>query len=135
MPIGPVSSDAQTMSALRRTLSLAAAKQVVAASNLANVNTPGYEAQEVDFDATLDQQIGGARLTLTNARHLGGSPDASGDYGTRTTADAAARRDGNTVQVDRELLNMTRASGEFARAQTALAAKFRLVRYAINESK
>jgi hypothetical protein len=39
------------------------------------------------------------------------------------------------VQVDRELLNMTRAAGEFARAQTALAAKFRLVRYAINESR
>jgi hypothetical protein len=39
------------------------------------------------------------------------------------------------VQVDRELLDMTRASGEFARAQTALAAKFRLVRYAINESR
>ena len=39
------------------------------------------------------------------------------------------------VQVDRELLNMTRAAGEFARAQTALAAKFRLVRYAINETR
>jgi hypothetical protein len=39
------------------------------------------------------------------------------------------------VQVDHELLAMTRASGEFARAQTALAAKFRLVRYAINESR
>ena len=30
---------------------------------------------------------------------------------------------------------MTRASGDFAAAQTALAAKFKLVRYAINESK
>jgi hypothetical protein len=30
---------------------------------------------------------------------------------------------------------MNEASGEFARAQTALAAKFRLVRYAIGEGK
>ena len=30
---------------------------------------------------------------------------------------------------------MTTAAGEFARAQTALAAKFRLVRYAINEAR
>ena len=29
---------------------------------------------------------------------------------------------------------MTQARGEFPRAQTALAAKFRLVRYAINEA-
>ena len=30
---------------------------------------------------------------------------------------------------------MQPSAGEFARAQTALAAKFRLVRYAINESR
>jgi len=39
------------------------------------------------------------------------------------------------VQLDRELLNMSRATGDFAQAQTALAAKFRLVRYAINEGR
>lgn len=135
MPTSPISSDAQTMSALRRTLSLAAARQVVSSSNLANLSTPGYKAQEVDFDKALDQHVGGARLAVTNGRHLGGGSDAAGGFATRVSEDGAARRDGNTVQVDRELLNMTRSAGEFARAQTALAAKFRLVRYAINESR
>lgn len=135
MPISSIASDAQTMSALRRTLSLAAAKQVVSSSNLANLSTPGYKAQEVDFDETLDQQVGGARLAVTNSRHLGGAVDSSSGFATRESQDIAPRRDGNTVQVDRELLNMTRSAGEFARAQTALAAKFRLVRYAINEAR
>lgn len=136
MPIAPVTSDAQMMTALRRTLSLAAAKQVVSSSNLANLSTPGYKAQEVDFDQTLSQQVGGgASLAVTNSRHLGASPEAGGRIETRTSDSGDARRDGNTVQVDRELLNMTRSAGEFARAQTALAAKFRLVRYAINESR
>jgi flagellar basal-body rod protein FlgB len=135
MPITFPTSDAQTMSALRRTLSLAAAKQVVSASNLANLSTPGYKAQEVDFDEALDQQVGGARLAVTNGKHLGGGPGTASGVSTKETEDAAARRDGNTVQVDRELLNMTRAAGEFARAQTALAAKFRLVRYALNASR
>jgi flagellar basal-body rod protein FlgB len=135
MPLSPITSDAQMMSALRQTLSRAAAKQVVSASNLANLSTPGYKAQEVDFDTTLDQQVGGGRLAVTNSRHIGGGDQSVGEYQTRTSEDVAGRRDGNTVQVDRELLNMTRAAGEFARAQTALAAKFRLVRYAINESR
>lgn len=135
MPTSPITSDAQTMSALRRTLSLAAARQVVSSSNLANLSTPGYKAQEVDFDQALDQQVGGARLAVTNSRHLGSREEAPGGFATRVSEDGAARRDGNTVQVDRELLNMTRSAGEFARAQTALAAKFRLVRYAINESR
>ncbi len=134
MPISPTTSDAQTMSALRRTLSLAAARQVASSSNLANLNTPGYKAQEVAFDEALEQQVGGARLAVTNDRHLGGAVSSSSGYAMRE-AESAARRDGNTVQVDRELLNMTRAAGEFARAQTALAARFRLVRYAINESR
>jgi flagellar basal body rod protein FlgB len=47
----------------------------------------------------------------------------------------ATRRDGNNVQLDRELLSMSRASADFSAAQTVLAAKFRLVRYAINEGR
>lgn len=128
-------SDAELMSSLRRSLSLASAKQVVSAGNLANASTPGFKAREVDFRETLDRQLSGVRLAGTDARHIAPTPDLSQGVTTRQTEDEAARRDGNTVQVDRELLNMTRASGEFARAQTALAAKFRLVRYAINESR
>jgi flagellar basal body rod protein FlgB len=60
---------------------------------------------------------------------------AEGEPPTREVEGLPARRDGNTVQIDRELLEMTRAAGEFQRAQTALAAKFRLVRYAISEGR
>ena len=47
----------------------------------------------------------------------------------------ASRRDGNNVQLDSELLALNRAAGDFSAAQTALAAKFKLVRYAINEGR
>ena len=101
-------------------------------NNLANVNTPGYRAREADFEQTLDGKLGDP-LTLTNPRHLA-SAEPSGPA-SHEAAGLAARLDGNNVQIDRELLSMTQAAGEFARAQTALAAKFRLVRYAINEAR
>jgi flagellar basal-body rod protein FlgB len=126
-------TDAAVVAALRRTMTVAAAKQVVAASNLANVNTPGYKAQETTFAAALDSKMS-LSVAATDAGHLGGDRTAS-SLSTTRDADAPARRDGNTVQLDRELLAMSRAGGEFARAQTALAAKFRLVRYAISETK
>lgn len=125
-------SDAALVEALRRQMTLAAARQIVAASNLANVNTPGYRAREADFSRTLDQTMA-ETLVTTNPRHLQATPPAGA--GTREVEGLPARRDGNTVQIDRELLEMARASGEFQRAQTALAAKFRLVRYAIAESR
>jgi len=127
-------SDAAVLAALRRQMSAAATKQAVAAGNLANLNTPGYKAQDVDFENALDTKLGAAAgMKTTNARHLQGTQPSS--IPTKEAEGLAARRDGNTVQVDRELLTMTKAAGEFARAQTALAAKFRLVRYAINEGR
>jgi flagellar basal-body rod protein FlgB len=129
-------TDAAVMSALRRQLSFAAAKQVVASSNLANVNTPGYKAKQINFSDALSRSLGsGPGLATTNTRHIGGANSDTALTSTQDVSDAPARRDGNTVQIDRELLNMTAAGGEFARAQTALAAKFRLVRYAISEGK
>lgn len=125
-------NDAALVAALRRQMTIAAARQVIAAGNLANVNTPGFRAREVDFSAALDDTLS-QPLAVTHPAHLrseSGSPVAA-----RETEGLQARRDGNTVQIDRELLAMTSAAGEFQRAQTALAAKFRLVRYAINEGR
>ena len=121
-------SDAEIISALRRQMTLAAARQAAAAGNLANVDTPNYKAVEVSFSDALHEQ-----LAVTNPGHLA----AGGPGGVRTEEirDAPARRDGNTVVLDQELLKMGRAGGEFSAAQTALAAKFRLVRYAINEGR
>jgi flagellar basal-body rod protein FlgB len=127
-------SDAATFSALHRQLTAASMRQTVAAGNLANLDTPGFRAREVDFDKVLDGTLSaGGRLATTNARHLAGV--AGSDPAIVEASDAAARRDGNTVQLDRELLTMSRAASDFAAAQTALAAKFRMVKYAINEAK
>jgi flagellar basal-body rod protein FlgB len=127
-------SDAAIIAALRRQMSIAVAKQTVAAGNLANVDTPGYRAREIDFSRVLDDRLAGSGTLLrTNANHLSGAEPAT--VASQEVVDAPARRDGNTVQLDKELLAMSRASGEFAKAQTALAAKFRLVRYALTEGR
>jgi flagellar basal-body rod protein FlgB len=127
-------SDAAITAALGRQLTRAVQRQAVAASNLANLDTPGYRAREVRFTDALDQQLQSASLTTTNARHLG-SAASPASPAVEDAAGLASRRDGNNVQMDRELLALTRAGGDFSAAQTMLAAKFRLVRYAINEGR
>ncbi len=124
-------NDSAVIAALRRQMTVAVARQVASAGNLANVDTPGYQTKEVTFDETLAKQFGSTGTT--HAKHI-----AIGQGNGITVSEAPDlqdRRDGNNVQLDRELLNMGKASGDFAAAQTALAAKFRLVRYAINESR
>lgn len=128
-------SDAAIISALRREMNRAVARQVASAENLANIETPGYKTREPQFSDALDEKVGAqVRLASTSPSHLQGTAATSSAASTEVDG-LQARRDGNNVQLDRELLAMTRASGDFAKAQTALAAKFKLVRYALSEGR
>ena len=127
-------SEATLLSALRRQMTIATARELAATSNLANVNTPGYKSRDVAFAQALDRQVQGIEPEATDPQHIGAGTTAS-QVPTTTIEDLPERRDGNNVQIDRELMSMTRAASDFAAAQTVLAAKFRLVRYAINEGK
>ena len=127
-------SDGAIMAALGRQMTAAVAKQVVSAGNLANLDTPVYRAREVSFGDLLDGEVKklGLATTTTNQLPGAGAPDGSQ---TSEVEGLDSRRDGNNVQLDRELFTMTRASSDFAAAEAALAAKFRLIRFAINEGR
>jgi flagellar basal-body rod protein FlgB len=126
-------SDSSTIDALRRQMTIAVAKQVASAGNLANIDTPGYKAKEVTFSDALKSKL--APATNSTFPRAGQAAAPVVDVQQQEVEGLPARRDGNNVQLDRELLAMGRAAGDFSAAQTALAAKFRLVRYAINEGK
>ena len=128
-------TDAAIMAALGRQLTQAVERQAVAAGNIANVETPGYRTKEVKFSDVLEGELGGNSLRATNSRHFGAGAGLSNKPTPTDVAGLSSRLDGNNVQVDRELLQLGKAGGDFSAAQTALAAKFRLVRYAINEGR
>jgi flagellar basal-body rod protein FlgB len=126
-------SDNAIMAALGRQMTQAVARQAVAAGNLANLDTPGYRAREATFGDILNGEVQKLEMTRTDARQIRGVGDDAPQA--RDVQGLESRRDGNNVQLDRELLTMTRASADFAAAQTALSAKFRLIRFAINEGR
>ncbi|WKE66707.1 flagellar basal body rod protein FlgB [Gallaecimonas kandeliae] len=78
------------------------------ASNLANADTPGYKAKDLDFKAALAEaqsgQQGGQSLVRTNDRHLAASLGLDPAVGYRNP-NQPDTGDGNTVdvQVERSL--------------------------------
>ena len=129
-----IMNDASLMRVLGREMTRAVQRSAIASGNLANAETPGYRTKEVQFAEALDGQLGGLSPMATHTRHLG-APNATG-AGTVVDAEGKpASRDGNNVQLEHELLELSRSGSDFAAAQTVLAAKFRLVRYAINEGR
>jgi flagellar basal-body rod protein FlgB len=80
-----------------------ARRMEVLAANLANADTPRYQARDLTFSAVMDEHRGAARqLATTDARHLRIDPLAS-----RSTVQYRIPHqpslDGNTVEADLEL--------------------------------
>ncbi len=76
----------------------------VLGSNIANVDTPGYKALE--FAEVMEDSMGGLELKRSNIRHM---QIGSGSEGLMIhQSQAVARPDGNNVNVDDEMMKLTK---------------------------
>ena len=105
----------------------------VLAANLANADTPHYQARDLDFQALIRQAAGdqgGARLRATQGRHIAaGAPGVAGELLYRTPLQPTL--DGNTVDADIEMAQFARNSLDFQASLTFLQSKFRGLRAAL----
>ena len=88
--------------ALERAIQGAGLRQQALASNLANVNTPGYRRQDVDFHSALQA-----------AMPAGGDVVAAVPIAASVDAAAPMRPDGNSVDVDAESANLAQNALEY----------------------
>lgn len=88
-----------------KALAIRTDRMEVISGNLANANTPGYKARDIDFQKAMKSanayQGGGQSLTRTNEKHLSGRMQSSTnlEYRVPTQPDTG---DGNTVEVQAE---------------------------------
>ncbi|MEX1023043.1 MAG: flagellar basal body rod protein FlgB [Dehalococcoidia bacterium] len=100
--------DGSMFSVARQALSGLSRRQGAIASNVANVDTPGYARREVTFEDALRLQVdsSSSRLRTTDARHFTtalASAEANGSAG-RTRDVVSERNDANNVNIDEEML-------------------------------
>jgi flagellar basal-body rod protein FlgB len=109
--------------ALVRYLDLSSQQMQVTASNMANVDTPGYKTQGFDFDSEfarqLNESVGAVSLAGTQAP----VQDVDG---------LVARPDGNNVSMDREGLQLAKAQMQFKLGTQLLKSDFSTVMSAIH---
>jgi flagellar basal-body rod protein FlgB len=103
-----------------RALDVAAARQTVIAQNMANVDTPGYHARDVNFADELHR-------LLTSAGSQSAAPVS------RVVPGLIERPDGNTVNVDRESLLLAQTQLKFDTAIQVARAEFKRLQMAIQE--
>ncbi|MET3604228.1 flagellar basal-body rod protein FlgB [Sphaerotilus sulfidivorans] len=89
-------------------LLLRAERQRLIASNIANADTPGYQARDLDFATALRQATGGSTVPAvamagTSERHLGiGRLPATREASLLYALPSQTNLDGNSVDMDRE---------------------------------
>jgi flagellar basal-body rod protein FlgB len=125
-----------TMDAMANYLTRLSKRQQIVASNLANIDTPGYKTKDVSFRATMDELLSQRSITLETSRpgHIAGGllpndPEATEVQG------LSSRPDGNNVDLDKELLKLGQTSGGYAQITQFLKSKLRIIASAIQEGK
>ena len=95
-----------TLAFQAQALTLRAERQRVIASNIANADTPGYQAREMDFAQALKQASGALHappaLAVSQPGHLAGVPGARAEAGLVYAIPSQTNLDRNTVDMDRE---------------------------------
>ncbi len=111
----------QTYESLAKALDLRSENQNVIASNIANADTPGYQAQELNFEKAM-------------ARALEGGDDVSGIKGEiHHQINNVVREDGNTVDRDHEMVSLAQNQLLFDAAAELVKKKLALLKYSISD--
>jgi flagellar basal-body rod protein FlgB len=132
-----LTSGNQMIQTMDLSMSLASKRQTLIASNLANLDTPGYRTRDFSFEgamkSALDGQISPSSLATTNPMHMQGSASASLPPTTDALQPSAERNDGNDVSLDRENMLLARTQINYQTASTFMQVELRKLYSVIRE--
>lgn len=134
MKIGFLLDD--TVEAMGSFLGRLSRRQQVIASNLANIDTPGYRAKDVSFHATMEELLADRpALRVTRPEHVPGDTVGFGEPVVFEVQGLTSRPDRNNVDLDREMLKLGETSFSYAAIVQLLRAKLRIVASSIHEGR
>ena len=101
-----------TISLTGKVLDMRLQRQNIVASNLANVNTPGYKEKTLEFEKQLQQAMdldARGKMTRTSNKHLPAVFDAN-KFDSRTLSSFEPRiiHGEDSVDIDKEMVTMTK---------------------------
>src|SRR5687768_15145555 len=126
----PINLD-QYVSVHATALDVRARRGELIANNLANADTPGYQARDIDFRQAMARASGdqtkGVTLSTTQPGHIGASTsaDAATNSDLKYRTPLAPALDGNTVDAQIEQASFAENAVRYQATLTFLGSKFR----------
>lgn len=128
--MNPIAFDSVT-NLLEKYLDVQTQRSQVIAGNIANVDTPGYVAKELDFNDFLRDAAAKSSLPLSKQSQ----DNNSAKMQVKDQVPTAIGLDGNTVDAGREMADLAQTGSSFTFGAKMLQSRLRLLRTAIREGK
>jgi flagellar basal-body rod protein FlgB len=113
----------------QHTMLIRSQRAEVLASNIANADTPGYKAKDINFASALkaakSHQQSGNTMVTTNEKHIGGGTRSVGGVELFRTPNQTDTGDGNSVDVQVERNLYTQNAMEYQASLQFLSGKFK----------
>lgn len=126
-----------TLDRLQASLDVRLARQNVLGGNLANVDTPGYQPRELDFDAAMKAKLAaptGPVVSLPAAEGhlsvgLANGPTTASPESFVKVAEGEGGLDGNGVDLDRTMVELSRNALLYGASARSASKKLAILRY------
>ncbi|MCL2878589.1 MAG: flagellar basal body rod protein FlgB [Acidobacteria bacterium] len=129
--------ESKTLNAMESYMDRLSQRHKIVASNIANIDTPGYKTRDISFHATIDELLtepSAGRLRLTRERHI----DAEGVGPLNMVFEPKGlieRADRNNVDIDREMTKLSETSFGYSMMTQLLRGKYQKLSTSINEGR
>ena len=119
----PISFDS-ALGVHAKALQVRARRAEMLASNIANADTPGYKARDIDFKAALNQAQSAGKLKTTHSNHISTAVTDS-NMQTLYRVPSQPSLDGNTVDAQLEKAAFAENALRYQASLTFLGGKFK----------
>jgi flagellar basal-body rod protein FlgB len=112
-------------------------RQQIVASNLANIDTPGYKTHDVSFYATMQELLSEGSIPLRTSRpeHNAGQIPVYPRAEVFEVRGLTSRADQNNVDLDREMMKLSETAFGYTVMTQMLRSKFHTLASSISEGK
>ena len=126
------------LDAMRSRMTYLSSRQTVLAENVANANTPGFRAKDVeepDFAAMAAGEGDGAMLRVTNANHITGSGGAPAGFKIKDMPDSESTPNGNSVVLEDQMMKVSSVQMDYSTVTQLYRKALSMIRLAAGASR
>ena len=133
--------ESKTLNAMEGYMDRLSQRHKIVASNIANIDTPGYKTKDITFNATMDELTAERssyyeeKLRTTRERHINFAEPHLPMGMVFEPKGLIERADKNNVDIDREMTKLNETSFGYSMITQMLRGKYHKLTNSINEGK